>query len=81
MAADPRGVLVVNASPLIHLAEAGRLDLLRDAGANVWVPESVAREIRAFGVEDLTARVSARPRSSTGEALRRPVVSQARQAG
>lgn len=59
MAVDLRGILVVNASPLIHLAEAGRLDLLRDAGANIWVPEPVAREIRAFGVEDLTARALA----------------------
>jgi predicted nucleic acid-binding protein len=49
-------ILVVNASPLIHLAEAGRLDLLRDAGTSVWVPEPVGREIRAFGAEDPTAR-------------------------
>ena len=58
-ASGPGGVLVVNASPLIHLAEAGRLDLLRDAGARVWVPEPVAREIRTYGVDDPTARALA----------------------
>lgn len=40
-------VLVVNTSPLIHLAEAGLLDLLQAAAEEIWVPEPVAREILA----------------------------------
>ena len=47
--------LVVNTSPLIHLAEAGLLHLLRTAAPVVWVPEPVAREICAYGPHDLTA--------------------------
>lgn len=52
-------ILIVNASPLIHLAEAGRLDLLRDAGELIWVPEPVVAEVRKFGMEDPTARALA----------------------
>ena len=48
--------LVVNTSPLIHLAEAGLLYLLRKAAPTVWVPEPVAQEIRAYGNLDPTAR-------------------------
>ncbi|WP_295438139.1 hypothetical protein [uncultured Thiodictyon sp.] len=48
--------LVVNTSPLIHLAEAGLLHLLQDAAPAVWVPEPVAREIRAYGIQDPTAQ-------------------------
>ena len=48
--------LIVNTSPLIHLAEADLLDLLRDAGSSVWVPEPVAREIRTYGDDDPTAQ-------------------------
>lgn len=51
--------LVVNTSPLIHLAEANLLDLLRAAAPVVWIPESVAREIRAYGENDPTARALA----------------------
>ncbi|MFO1433986.1 MAG: DUF3368 domain-containing protein [Candidatus Competibacteraceae bacterium] len=47
--------LVVNTSPLIHLAEANLLDLLRQAAPTVWVPELVALEIRAYGESDPTA--------------------------
>ena len=47
--------LIVNTSPLIHLAEAGLLALLQQAATSVWVPEPVAREIRAYGPDDLTA--------------------------
>jgi len=47
--------LVVNTSPLIHLAEAGLLHLLREAAPTVWVPEPVALEIRAYGRNDPTA--------------------------
>jgi predicted nucleic acid-binding protein len=39
--------LVVNASPLIVLARAGRIDLLTLAGTPIHVPESVSREVRA----------------------------------
>lgn len=48
--------LVVNTSPLIHLAEASLLHLLRETAPTVWVPEPVAREIRAYGNLDPTAR-------------------------
>jgi len=34
---------------------AGLLALLRQAAASVWVPEPVAREIRAYGTDDPTA--------------------------
>lgn len=52
----PDARLVVNTSPLIHLAEANLLYLLRDAAPVVWVPEPVAQEIRAYGEHDPTAR-------------------------
>lgn len=39
--------IVVNASPLIVLARAGRIDLLALAGTPIHVPESVSREVRA----------------------------------
>ncbi|MEO5334061.1 MAG: DUF3368 domain-containing protein [Magnetococcus sp. YQC-5] len=48
-------LLVVNTSPLIHLAEAGLLHLLNESAATVWVPESVAREIHSYGKNDPTA--------------------------
>ena len=48
-------ILIVNTSPLIHLAEAGLLMLLQDSGSPIWVPEPVAREIHAYGKDDPTA--------------------------
>ena len=51
--------LVVNTPPLIHLAEAGRLDLLQAAAPTIWVPEGVAQEIRADGPQDPTAQALA----------------------
>lgn len=51
----PVSRLVVNTSPLIHLTEAKLLYLLREAAPVVWVPEPVAREIRAYGEHDPTA--------------------------
>jgi predicted nucleic acid-binding protein len=39
--------IVVNASPLIVLARAGRIDLLTLVGTPIHVPESVSREVRA----------------------------------
>lgn len=56
-ALEPR--LIVNTSPLIHLAEAGLLHLLRDATPSVWVPEPVAQEVRAYGGDDPTAQALA----------------------
>lgn len=52
---SPDTRLIVNTSPLIHLAEAGLLDLLREAAPEIWVPEPVAQEIRAYGEQDPTA--------------------------
>ncbi len=42
---------VVDASPLVVLARAGRLDLLRLLGERVLVPETVAVEVRAHSDE------------------------------
>ncbi len=53
-------ILVVNTSPLIHLAEAGLLGLLQEAAASIYVPEPVAREIRAYG-EDETESMKLSP--------------------
>ncbi len=49
-------VAVVNASPLIYLAGAGRLELLRLAGDAVLVPEAVAVEVRRWGDDDPAVR-------------------------
>ncbi len=56
---QPLPRLVVNASPLIYLAEAGLLSLLRQAASSVWVPEPVAKEIRAYDPDDPTAKALA----------------------
>lgn len=49
--------LVVNASPLIFLGNAGRLDLLTVIGASrVLVPESVFNEVTATSHADRAAR-------------------------
>lgn len=48
--------LVVNASPLIFLAGASRLELLGANEAVVRVPRSVAEEVSRFGVTDPAAR-------------------------
>ena len=49
-------VAVINASPLILLSRAGRLDLLRPFAARVLVPQPVAEEVRRRGALDPTAR-------------------------
>lgn len=50
-------VLVVNASPLIFLGNAGRIDLLRTTGAGrVIVPEPVFDEVISGGYTDKAAR-------------------------
>jgi predicted nucleic acid-binding protein len=46
----------VNASPLIFLAHANLLELLRLLGDEILVPQSVAEEIRRRGPRDPTAR-------------------------
>lgn len=43
--------IVVNASPLIVLSRAGRIDLLTLTGTPIHVPESVDREVRAHSDE------------------------------
>jgi len=46
---------VVNASPLVVLARAGRLNLLRSLGERVLVPGAVAAEVRAHSDEAVRA--------------------------
>lgn len=50
---------VVNASPLIFLAQANLLDLLEIAGDEIIVPSAVAEEILRRGPTDLTAQAVA----------------------
>lgn len=47
---------VVDASPLIHLATAGLIELLLGLGPRVVVPEGVADEVRVHGPEDAAVR-------------------------
>lgn len=50
-------VLVVNASPLIFLGNAGRLDLLRGLGASrIVVPEAVFAEVTGTKYADVAVR-------------------------
>jgi predicted nucleic acid-binding protein len=50
-------VLIVNASPLIFLGNAGRIDLLRSTGAGrIIVPEPVFDEVISGGYTDKAAR-------------------------
>ncbi|HKP85301.1 MAG TPA: DUF3368 domain-containing protein [Blastocatellia bacterium] len=46
----------VNASPLIFLAQAGLIDLLKLAGDEIVVPVTVAEEIQRRGQSDITAQ-------------------------
>lgn len=46
------GPAVVNASPLILLAKAGRLELLQALRRDLLVPKAVAEELRAKGSDD-----------------------------
>lgn len=46
--------VVVNASPLILLSKADRLDLLRDIAQKVFVPAPVAEEISRYEASDPT---------------------------
>ena len=47
---------VVNTSPLIHLGDAGKLELLRDLFGTVVVPRAVSDELLAKGDGDRAAR-------------------------
>jgi predicted nucleic acid-binding protein len=47
----PEPLPVVNASPLLVLGRAGRLDLLKLLGERVLVPDAVATEVRAHSDE------------------------------
>lgn len=53
---------VINASPLIYLSRGGCFDLLQVTGDHVFVPESVANELRQRGEDD--PAVSAMNRAS-----------------
>ncbi|HMA95111.1 MAG TPA: hypothetical protein VKP30_20610 [Polyangiaceae bacterium] len=50
---------IVNSSPLIHLGDIDRIDLLRSLFDTVETPVAVAEEIRAKGEEDPAARALA----------------------
>jgi predicted nucleic acid-binding protein len=52
-------VAVVNASPLIYLTRAGKLELLRLAAGEVVVPAAVEREVGQWGHDDPAARALA----------------------
>ena len=52
---------VLNASPLIVLARAGYLDLVRKLASSAVVPRAVATEVTAGPAEDPTVRFLARP--------------------
>ena len=47
---------VINASPLIFLSRGRQLDLLKCITDKVIVPNPVAQEIRAKGVDDISAK-------------------------
>lgn len=47
----------VNASPLIFFSRAHHIELLHNFAHHIYVPESVAAEIKAKGPQDITARV------------------------
>lgn len=54
----PEASLVVNASPLIFLGNAGRLELLHELGAGrIIVPQAVFDEVLSGGYTDKAARV------------------------
>ncbi len=60
---------IVNASPLIFLTQAGLLDVLREPGLDVIVPDVVIAEIGARGPSDpyVSDRLIALASSQAGE--------------
>jgi len=52
---------IIDASPLIFLSKAGKLDLLQQvaAGMDVMVPVAVETEIQQYGAEDVTVQALA----------------------
>lgn len=50
----------VNTSPLIFLSKSDYLDLLQLISPEIIVPQAVAREIEAYGTNDITAQALAK---------------------
>jgi len=48
---------VVNASPLIFFSRSHNMELLRNFAGKIFVPEPVAKEIKAKGSQDITSKV------------------------
>jgi predicted nucleic acid-binding protein len=47
---------VVNASPLIFFSRSNKMELLRSISPKIFVPEPVAKEIKAKGSQDITSK-------------------------
>lgn len=84
--------IVVDTSPIIVLAKAAYLDLLRAAGSPIQMPRAVVQEIQQAGPNDVAATLLGIPhrgclglvlaaRKQGIVALGRPVLEQLRQAG
>jgi predicted nucleic acid-binding protein len=60
----PRGMVVVNTTPIIALSIVGRLDLLQSLYGEVWIPPAVYGEVMAGagrpGTQDLERALHSR---------------------
>ncbi len=48
---------VINASPLVFLTRGNHIELLKHFADRIYVPEPVAKEIRAKGSQDISSKV------------------------